>query len=52
MDKIRFEAHLHSVKKDKDGEVTLVLKVPQIYQLNVINLPEQTVFWVEISGEK
>lgn len=51
IDKITFEATLWSVKKDRDGEVTLVLKVPQIYQHNVINLPEERSFRVEISGE-
>ena len=50
-DKICFEAHLWSVKKDRDGEVTLVLKIPQIYQHNVMNLPEEKVFKVEISSE-
>ena len=50
-DKIRFEAHLHRVSKDNHGEVTLVLKVPMIYQHNVINLPEEKIFFVEISGE-
>ena len=48
-DRIRFEAHLHKVIKDADGEVTLTLKVPQIYQLNVMNLPTERTFWVDIS---
>ena len=50
-DKIFFEAHLFSVKKDKDGEVKLTLIIPKIYQLNVMNLPEEKVFKVSIEGE-
>ena len=50
-DVIKFEAHLWKVTKDAEGEITLTLKVPQIYQHNVINLPEQKTFRVTIEGD-
>ena len=51
MTEIKFQAHLWRVSKDHQGEITLVLKVPQIYQHNVVNLPEEKTFWVSIEGE-
>lgn len=50
MDEIKFLASLWSVKKDRDGEVTLVLKVPKSDQHYVMNLPEETAFCVSITN--
>lgn len=50
-DKIVFEAHVYKIVKDVDGEITLTLKVPQIYQHNVINLPTERTFRVTIEGD-
>lgn len=44
MDEIKFTASLWSVKKDSDGEVTLVLKIPKSDQHYVMNLPEGEAF--------
>lgn len=49
---IRFKAHLWKVSRDHQDEVTLVLRVPSSDAINVIALPTETVFNVEVTNEK
>ena len=45
---IKFRAHLHKATKDKDGEITLVLKVPKIDGVVALNLPDNEILTITI----
>lgn len=49
---IKFQAHLYKASKDKDGEITLVLKVPRSDGLLALNIPDNEIFTVEITKEE
>lgn len=48
---IRFLAHLYKASKDKDGEITLILKVPKSDGVLALNLPDNEVFTVTITKD-
>lgn len=48
----RFTAWLWSIKKDKDGEVSVVLKVPQTEVGSLMDLPVETNLFVTIEPDE
>lgn len=47
----KFKAWLWSIKKDREGEVTLTLKIPQTEAGDMWALPEETNFDVTMNPE-
>lgn len=47
----KFKAWLWSIKKDREGEVTLTLKIPQTEAGDMWQLPEETNFDVTMNPE-
>lgn len=51
MDPINVLASLHRVAKDRDGEITLTLKIPKTHARGVMAIEEETLLRVKIEEE-
>lgn len=50
MEGIKFTASLWKVSRDHDGEVTLIMRVPEAEAIKVIAIPTKVSFNVNITG--
>ena len=51
MEPINVPAYLYRIAKDRDGEVTLTLRVSKLYAQQTMQIPEETALRVRIEEE-
>ena len=52
MERIDCIASLHRITKDRDGEVTLTLKVPKSHAARLFLIPEETALKIHIEEDQ